>query len=164
MLDIFANTQDLTVRPVDREAKATAKLLSGQRITGRIDRIDANSDGMLDVVDYKTGTYILSPTQLAQNRPAWLYTMLAEGLRRVSVSRVRYVYLRVGIEIVWHPSYDEKQAIKAWAFDVVQRIETDQVFEPNPGPHCASCPLYQNCNPDDLYTPTDLVNTDELPF
>jgi putative RecB family exonuclease len=117
------------------------------RISGKIDRLSARPEGLLEVIDYKTSRDTPSSPDLLSNSSApLLYYLLARTsypqYDRVVVS---YLYLRKASWIT--VTYDEELGTiaKAQLKAAVHQIASGQ-FPPSPGAHCGWCDFSASCS------------------
>ena len=161
LLAIYASRFDLDERPLHTEHTIRALLPGGREISGRIDRIDISANASLDLIDYKTGSRLLTAPQLARDLAARTYAFLASGMYDLPVERVRWIYLRAGIEVVWEPTSAEVVATKDCLVRAVRRIEADRRFVANEDWHCRTCPHQKTCDGLDGIRPAPYPETKE---
>ena len=162
MLRSYGERFDLSVVPLARERWVKFRL-DGQEIYGKIDRIDQGRYGGIDLVDYKTGRYMLDESDLAREPAVQVYTIGAEATLRREVERVRFIYLAHGVEIAWEPERDDIEMLGQRLHRTLTEMRADELFEPIPGQHCGFCPFL--CDARGRVELEQLVvDPDEVPF
>lgn len=124
---------------------------------GRIDRLDERDGGEVVVVDYKTGRRVPDADD-ARGAPALaLYALAVRRSLRRPCRRVELHHLPSGTVAV--AEHDEAslaahraraEATGAALAEATERLEADpsraeDLFPPDPGPHCAACTMRRNC-------------------
>lgn len=149
MLATFAGQFDTTVVPLGRERWVSTRLANGVELFGRADRIDgdvgAGQAGELDLIDYKTGRFVIDDRDLHDEPAAQAYLLAAEDEYSRQVRRVRYLYLEPGVESRWEPEREDVDAAREQLLAVTWEMFTDTEFEPQPGDHCGRCPFAHVC-------------------
>jgi len=149
MLTSFAEQFDTTIVPLARERWLSTRLPNGVELFGRADRIDgtvqAGEPGVVDVVDYKTGRFVIDGEDLREEPAAQTYLLAAEDQYGREVRRVRYVYLTHGVESRWEPEREDVEAAREELLTVTWEMYTDAQFEARPGEHCGRCPFAHVC-------------------
>jgi RecB family exonuclease len=106
-----------------------------------MDRIDAEPDGTLHIIDYKTGT---QPDEI-DAKQLLLYAIIVEQELTRTVSKASFWYLDAGQ--VW--TMDLAENDKRQAFEKVlaaaREMETISEFPATIGPHCGYCPYLKGC-------------------
>ena len=162
MLGRFAETSDLDRVPLARE-RWVKLLLEGQEIYGKVDRIDEGRYGGVDLIDYKTGRFMLDERDLSREAAVQVYTLGAEATLRRQVERVRFVYLAHGSEVVWEPERDDVELLAERLRQTLAEMRSDQLFEPAPGDQCRFCPFV--CDARGRVQLEELVvDPEEVPF
>jgi putative RecB family exonuclease len=134
-----------TARPLKTEQTFQLRLNNGTIIQTRVDRIDRNERGMLEVIDYKTGRNQLDARDLAYETAPIVQLHAVGKASDVPVERVTWVYLRSGEAVSWWPEAEDIDAATDRLIRVLKDIHRDAVFEPNPGPQCSWCPFKDIC-------------------
>jgi RecB family exonuclease len=162
MLQLFAASFDLCVQPLAREQWVRLRI-DGFEVFGKIDRIDAGRSGGIDILDYKTGTRPLDPTDLASEPAVQVYVLGAERACQQPVERVRFVYLALGTEVVWEPEREDVEALGERLGRTLKAIRTQEVFEAAPGHHCRWCAFNAICTERSATTLDELQPVEGLP-
>ncbi len=123
--------------------------VGGVGLRGVIDRVDAaeGQDG-LELTDYKSGKYIWSDRELAENLQLTLYQLAAEEVWGLPVRRLSLHHLRSNRPYHTPPRSSETlDGARRTIHQVAEDIEARR-FEPKLGRFCpcdfaALCPLYQ---------------------
>jgi len=158
MLTSFCSVFDTTGRAVACERSVKARLPNGVEIYGRVDRVDPSHPGdyrevggcmvmprAIDVIDYKTGRYIIDSLDLPDESAAQVYLVAAGAQFNRPVRRVRYVYVAAGVESRWEPEDEDVEAVRSGLIRITSAMVADRVFEPAPGDHCARCEFAHLC-------------------
>jgi RecB family exonuclease len=164
MLTAFTERFDISVVPAAREQWVSKRLTNGVKVFGKIDRIDASSDGTLQVVDYKTGRRVLDYTDLPTESAVQVYVTATEASSRREVTRLRILYLAHGIEMRWEPEREDIETAEERLTALTDRIRADNTYEATPGPHCAWCPFRLVCGDSDRVSTAELVVPDDILF
>lgn len=136
------------VEPAEREAYVETVLDSRLLLRGVVDRLDADAEGGLRVVDYKSGR---SPgvgfeqRALAQLR---FYALVLWRSRGVLPRELRLVYLGDSQTLSYAPDEAELRATERTAqalWAAVSEARTTGVFEPSPGRGCSWCSYQELC-------------------
>lgn len=165
-LSQFAESFDTSQVSMFREKWVRTRLENGVEIYGKVDRIDPvgpDPTGPIDVIDYKTGHFVIEDEDLPDEPAAVGYLLASEDQFDREVRSVRYLYLEHGIESRWEPEREDVEAAREKLLEVTWRMYTDMELEPWPGEHCGRCPYAHVC-PDagrvelaDLEVPDDLL-------
>ena len=140
-LERFAQQQDLQAEPCLVEAYFQVQLAPDVLLFGRMDRIDEEADGSLQVIDYKTGAH---PEEVDASQLR-LYAIMVESKLERTVSRFSFWYLEDGR--VWTADLggDWKEATLQEALAAVRTMQRQTEFPPTIAPHCAHCPYLYAC-------------------
>lgn len=116
-------------------------------LTGRIDRVELQPDGLLGLLDDKArpGGMVIAPEALAQDLGMFVYFILAR-LRYPAHPRVRLTQLNlISLAQTVIDYTDEQRATnKARLVAAVADIHGGR-FEARPGPDCDGCPVRDRC-------------------
>lgn len=138
-----------------REAKvetiATEKTISCDmgrfKLSGRVDRIDRHADGLLEVIDYKSGRWDTSVEEVANSLAMCCYQLILK--RNHPESRVcgTLYCLRSGIQATYALEGD---ALEAFARDILEIgaeiLDTDYTqLVPVPNKSCPDCDFLPLC-------------------
>jgi putative RecB family exonuclease len=116
------------------------------RARGVIDRITRRRDGVFEIHDYKTSGYLPPQSRIDDDRQLALYQI---GLEQ-TYSEAREV------ELVWHylifnrtlrsrRSAEALDELRAATVRLIDAIEAETEFAPNPGPLCRWCEYAELC-------------------
>jgi RecB family exonuclease len=141
----FAESSDLTARPRKLEHQFQLRLTNGTIIKTRVDRVDRADSGVLEVIDYKSGRNQLEERELAYETAPIVELLAISTASNIPVERVTWHYLRSGDRIDWWPEDDDVEAATDRLLRLVDRIQRDTDYEPNPGPQCIYCPFSAVC-------------------
>ncbi len=137
---------------VERTVAMTTPALA---VSGRVDRID-DRDGVLVIVDYKTGRHVCDEADARGSQALALYAIAAARTLRRPCTRVELHHLPTAT-VAAHEHTPESLArhvarAEASAEDIVAATDTlasgaaaDDVFPPRPGPGCSWCDFRRHC-------------------
>lgn len=164
----FAERFDCERMPVARERWVSTRLANGVEPYGKVDRIDGclreTERGQLEVVDYKTGRWVIDPGDLRDEPAAQVYLLATEDEYAREVARVRYVYLDAGAEVTWEPEREDVELAREQLLAVTWQMYTDREFEARPGPQCGRCPFAHVCPDAGRVELGDLEVADDVVF
>lgn len=168
LLSTFAKAFDTTAVPLARERWVSTRLPNGVELYGKVDRVDGevrpHAKGVLTVIDYKTGRYVLDSEDLRDEPAAQAYVLATEDEYVREVVRVRYLYLAAGQEAWWELEREDVDTAREALLATTSRMYADQEFEPNPGEHCGRCPFAHVCPEAGRVELSDLEVDDDLVF
>jgi hypothetical protein len=127
--------------------------------TGRFDRVSLRPDGVLDVIDYKTGAFVPDLEAVASNLQTVFYkTIAADKYRAVGATdiQVTFVYLAAPQVITVNPDVEFLKERWAEVEEVVAAIRRDrryferglpldEAFVPIRSARCGACPIRGHC-------------------
>ena len=168
LLARFSEVFDTSTVPLARERWVSTRLESGVELYGKTDRVDgqvrANAKGVLTVIDYKTGRYVLDNEDLPHEPAAQTYLLATEDEYAREVDRVRYLYLASGTEARWEPEREDVDAARERLVAVTWEMYRDQEFAAIPGEHCGRCAFAHVCPDAGRVELTDLDIDDDIAF
>lgn len=116
-------------------------------ITGKIDRIDAGSDGTIEIVDYKTGRKP-DEKELKKNLQLSMYAMAATdpGLlnKRIEEVKLTFYYLNDMEKISMNRTAEDLILVKQEVREAAKKIRSS-TFPAHVGPWCSFCQFKINC-------------------
>jgi putative RecB family exonuclease len=114
-------------------------------LKGRLDRIDADPEGGLVVVDYKTARRPVSQAAADADEALTIYAALAARRLRRPVSRLVLDYVVAGAQVqtLRPPAVLEERLGKI--LETAATLRADTEFTPRTGPWCAWCDLLGAC-------------------
>ncbi|HLD26743.1 MAG TPA: UvrD-helicase domain-containing protein [Patescibacteria group bacterium] len=148
MLDTYYKTYyQNNTHIIDLEKRFKIKIAPDLSIVGKIDRVDMRIDGMLEIVDYKTGKKP-SDKELQKNIQLTLYALAAsdQGLykRKIEDIVLTFYFLQTNETISLQKTeanlVEVKKTIEKSAHEINKGI-----FSPKVGPWCHYCPFKINC-------------------
>jgi RecB family exonuclease len=157
----FAQNEDLTARPVLVEQNLYRNF-DDFTMSGKIDRIDREPDGLFHVIDYKTGKP--RPERL----PLQIYAALAADRYKVDELRVSYLYLESDASS-WVTEHASQAFVDEGISEVRRRMtemRAETEFAAQPGPLCGWCQFLPICDEGRAYLdsrPAPLTQ-EELPM
>jgi RecB family exonuclease len=168
LLSDFAANFDVGAVPLARERWVETRLANGVVLYGKVDRIDGDAKpdrlGTLEVIDYKTGRWVLDDDELPDESAAQAYLLAVEDEYARHVERVRWVYLESGREARWAPEREDVDAARDGLLAVTWEMYRDQEFEARPGEHCGRCAFAHACPDAGRVELTDLEVEDDVAF
>jgi putative RecB family exonuclease len=114
-------------------------------LKGRLDRIDADPDGGLVVVDYKTARRPVSQKSADADEALTIYAALAERRLRRPVRKLVLDYVVAGAQVETErpPAVLERRLGEI--LETAVTLRRDREFAPRTGPWCSSCDLLGAC-------------------
>jgi putative RecB family exonuclease len=136
----FARAEDLSIQPLALEDFHKVEIDAALALLGKIDRIDREENGLLYIIDYKTGTP-RSPEPLQLQ----IYGLIASVEFDPPAIRTSYRYLESGDWL----TLELTEETKAWALEDVRQqvalILAEKDYVPSLGPLCAFCDFLEIC-------------------
>lgn len=163
MLAKFASSFDLRPQPLCREQWVQLRL-GPVEVFGKIDRVDPGRHSGIDVIDYKTGRRPLDVGDLPREPAVQVYVLGAEAVCQREVERVRFIYLALGIEVVWEPEREDIEVLRSRLATTLRAIEAEKDFAAAPGAHCRWCSFAAICPERTAVSIDDLRPVEGLPF
>lgn len=131
--------------PLKVETTFQLRLTNGTVIRTRVDRVDRNEHGLLEIIDYKTGRNSIDEHDLAYETAPIVQLLAVSKASEIQVEKVTWIYLRRGESVSWWPEEDDVEAATDRLLSLLRKLHREQDFEPNPGGHCVSCPFSGIC-------------------
>lgn len=136
------------LEPAERELFVEARLDSGLRLRGIIDRVDVAPTGEVRIVDYKTGK---APRPEFSDGPLFqmkFYALVLWRLRGVVPRRLQLVFLGSGDVLTYDPNEDdlrgvERKLLALW--DAITRATETGDWRPRTSRLCDWCDHQQRC-------------------
>ena len=114
-------------------------------LTGRVDRIDRRADGLLEVVDYKSGSYLPTIEELEQDLAIAVYQLLVSQSME-SEPVVGTIYnLRACESVSLARNGAALEEVQARVGDLFHIISSDMEYLPRPGSQCRHCDYTAYC-------------------
>lgn len=142
MLRLFATRQDLKIQPLLLEDYYDTDLTPEITILGRIDRVDADGEDGLHVMDYKTGKSGDEPPDSLQ---LVLYSFIIQQKLHRPVTKASYLYLAENKWVTIQPTEEDFEKMSERVIAVVQRIASETHFSPNLNAFCSTCDFLSIC-------------------
>ena len=114
-------------------------------LKGRLDRIDADPDGGLVVVDYKTARKPVSQASADADEALTIYAALAGRRLHRPVTRLVLDYVIAGTQVETERPPAVLEERLGEVLETAARLRADTQFTPRTGPWCASCDLLGAC-------------------
>ncbi len=114
------------------------------KLWGRLDRVDQLPDGSIEVIDYKTGRYMLNEEAVGRDWQMTLYGLLVHqmlGPQRITLS---HYYLRENVKVSV-PMLRTPDEVKQDFADMALVIGTTDDFSPTPNRFCRFCDYASLC-------------------
>ncbi|GEB53538.1 MULTISPECIES: RecB family exonuclease [Streptomyces] len=137
------------LEPAERELFVEARLESGLRLRGIIDRVDVAPTGEVRVVDYKTGKAPRPEFADGALFQMKFYALVLWRLRGVVPRRLQLVFLGGGGEVLTYDPDEsdlrgvERKLLALW--DAIQRATETGDWRPKPGKLCGWCDHQAHC-------------------
>ncbi|UNZ20268.1 RecB family exonuclease [Streptomyces sp. 891-h] len=136
------------LEPAERELFVEARLDSGLRLRGIIDRVDVAPTGEVRIVDYKTGK---APRPEYTDGPLFqmkFYALVLWRLRGVVPRRLQLVFLGSGDVLTYDPDErdlrsTERKLLALW--DAITRATETGDWRPRPSKLCGWCDHQAHC-------------------
>ncbi|MGL5823876.1 MAG: RecB family exonuclease [Nocardioides sp.] len=143
VLDRYFTLEDPTrLEPAEREVYVETLLDSRLLLRGFVDRVDVTPDGLIRVVDYKTGR---SPGPQWEAKALFqmkFYALIIWRARGVVPRVLQLIYLGNSEVLRYTPEVADLVATERKVtaiFDAITRAERDQDWRPNPSRLCGAC-------------------------
>lgn len=140
-----ADSAETSAQVLKTEQTFQLRLNNGTTIQTRVDRIDRNERGLLEVIDYKTGRNQLEGGDLAYETAPVVQLHAVGKASDAPVERVTWVYLRSGESVSWWPEAEDVDAATERLIRVLTEIHRDTIFQAHVGPQCGYCPFRHIC-------------------
>ena len=132
----------------------------GIMANGRIDRACLVGDGVLELIDYKTGTRRLNPDRLLTEPQAlFLRSLGAETFRHLEPAAIKVTFLYLASSVPVSVEYEQEDFLAGWVRieAIAERIRAAMAsviagspvhlaFPLNRGDWCRRCPLRLHCD------------------
>ncbi len=136
------------LEPAERELYVETLLESKLLLRGFVDRLDISPDGLVRVVDYKTGR---SPGPGFEAKALFqmkFYALVIWRTREVIPAMLQLVYLGNGELLRYVPDEadllaTERKVVAVW--EAIRRAEDTADWRPSPGPMCQWCSHQDLC-------------------
>ena len=115
------------------------------RVRGIIDRVVRAADGAIEIHDYKTGRWVPSQQELDQDRQLALYQIGVETRYEGTATRLVWHYLLRDQVRVSTRTPEQLEALRARTIELIDRIEAERDFEPQPSALCSWCEFNDVC-------------------
>ncbi len=138
----FCGTQDLTAQPYLREAIHEVPLAADFRLLGKVDRVDRNSDGSFDLVDYKTGK---TPGEL-DDEPLLAYAVLLKRKFGAEVRTASYLFLNGDGWHTYRLTAADLGRAEEHLFAIRNEIVAETAFAATPNALCPWCDFAELCD------------------
>ncbi|MEE3330455.1 MAG: PD-(D/E)XK nuclease family protein [Myxococcota bacterium] len=125
--------------------------LGKYKMQGIIDRVARAPDGVIEIIDYKTGQWVPNQDKIDKDRQLALYQI---GLQKVygpkQPIRLVWHYVAKGITRTSERTGEQLESLKRKTIDVIDTIQRETAYEPKKSRLCdwceyrALCPLFQD--------------------
>lgn len=113
---------------------------------GVVDRLDRMADGSFEIHDYKTGGRLPSQIDADMDRQLALYQIaVMEKWPVLKNIKLVWHYLQFGQELESRRTKQQLQDVRRRTADIINRIESIDVFEPKPNRLCDWCEFWEYC-------------------
>src|SRR6266540_3302743 len=114
-------------------------------LKGRLDRIDADPEGGLVVVDYKTGRRPVTQEAADADSALTIYAALAQRRLHRPVHGLVLDYVVAGTQVRTERPPEVLDERLDQVLETASRLRADREFTPRTGPWCSSCDLLGAC-------------------
>ncbi|MDI6784904.1 MAG: PD-(D/E)XK nuclease family protein [bacterium] len=166
MLSRFYQTQNWKLKPLAVEQNYEILVNPDLSLSGKIDRIDAEPDGAINIIDYKTGKEPADVQTLLQDDIQLLaYCYLAQKQLNRRVNSAACLYLQTGNFARIEPTKEMIEFGVNKICKLVSRIIMESEFSPKINPFCRLCDFVTICpKRAEIESSTAPVKEEELPF
>ena len=119
--------------------------IDGIRYVGKIDRVEKNPHGGYEIVDFKTGTSVVTKNDIKLNPQVNIYAAAAGEKYGSLPAKVSLVYLAKSSTIREYAVTEESLEAGLDATREYAGKIASEKFEPTPGNHCNRCPYRSIC-------------------
>lgn len=149
MLTQFYHTHHTPhIKPIDLEKFFKIKVKDQIFVTGKIDRVDDMGDGVIRIIDYKTGKKP-DEKQLSKSLQLSIYTMAAmePSLYNKPIGKIEltFYYLQNNESVTVSKNLEDIANTREELVSQVHKIQQAN-YEPKVGPHCDFCPFRLICS------------------
>ncbi len=126
--------------------------MSDYTLYGRIDRLDAEEDGSLSIVDYKTGGYYEKEDEKEKELSTIqvrLYSVLLYGNNRMTNKAVYYYFDDNYLDTIEFTEEKIKYD-NFYFYELITDIEYNKEYLPQPSSYCKYCDYYDRCSHDEI--------------
>jgi putative RecB family exonuclease len=138
----FIASYDMTAKPVMVEKYLEVEVTAGLVLSGRIDRVDRESDGGLHIIDYKTGNI---PDQIDWTQLELAALMVADKFPKARVNKISYLYLKEQATETASLSSERLGEIRWSLLSLADKVRREKKFLPSPGWWCGNCDFISIC-------------------
>lgn len=148
-LDTIAKFPREKVCTIDTEVKFDHLFDTGLHIRGVIDRIDIMRSDCLRIIDFKTGSRIMSSNEMRNSHQANMYPLWAlfnpafESFNHIVFS---YMYIREGIIRDITVTKEQLMSYKLYLESLQEQIISNDNPTPTLNNYCWNCPGRSNCH------------------
>lgn len=114
------------------------------KLWGRLDRVDRLDDGGVEIVDYKTGRYMLDEEAVGRDWQMTLYGLLVHEVLRPPHITLSLYYLREDVKVSV-PMLRTPEEVRQDFADIALVIGTTEDFAPTPNRFCRFCDYASLC-------------------
>src|SRR6266545_4566577 len=139
-IDGMWNRSRVTSTEVDLQASWGDVVLKG-----RLDRVDTDAEGGLEVVDYKTGRRPSSQEAADADSALTIYAALSRRRLHRPVHGLVLDYVVAGTQVRTERPPEVLAEQLEEVLETASRLRADRAFTPRTGPWCSSCDLLGAC-------------------
>lgn len=145
MLTDFYKKEDISKEPDYLERFFTVKI-DGYMLSGKVDRIDRlGAENGYEIIDYKTGNYLMSPEEMYKDLQLPLYYFAVEKEFDISIKKITFLYLTAMKRVSIDTEKLNKDEIKKKVIAIINEIAADEKLSPKENIFCSYCEFSVIC-------------------
>lgn len=114
-------------------------------LTGRVDRVDRRPDGLLEVLDYKSGSYLPTAQELEEDLAIAIYQLLVSRTLGTTPVIGTIYNLRSNEAVSLLRDQAALEDVEQQVKEVFTTLNGDTDWEPNPNSQCRYCDFASYC-------------------
>ena len=114
-------------------------------LAGRVDRVDRWPDGLVEVVDYKSGSYLPGLQELEEDLAVGIYQLLVSRTLETTPVKGTIYNLRANESVSILRDEPALVQVEERVRDIYSTLSADSSFTPRPGSQCLGCDFVPYC-------------------